>query len=569
MNAQQMWNSYQPYAAYGYAYPYGVPSFPPSYVAPAPSAPGMPYTYAQAAYAGGYAQAAPAGFNMNVSNGRYDGTPLQANPNSNIAYTQGPPTKKRLTSEAQLSTSSTPIHSHSYYPTSATASSHLPSTESAAGASKKEETSAATSSSSPGAQWPPSLLAYVTRCYEQTEKSQHPVMEKKLAEMIKLAEQTKTLWTRDWANVPLPMSKSKTPKASVPEAAFNMSFPQAAEKSSSKSKQPKSKLASASHLLASPTQLSATKSTARPSKGIYSAGVGEISGDVDDDEKREMRASRFRDVPSSSTPRYSDYSNGEYDAGDGTEELATIMGTNTALEKPYLRLTERPLPSMVRPVHVLKRSLELMRRKKREGASWTNYLGEQMKSIRQDLVIQAVTDEFALEVYETNARWCLENNDVAEFKRCLLRIEEFYNHLDISSPHMDEFYCYSLLYNLLSEDFPALNAELATLKGDRRTHEAILHAVRICEAYIDNNWHAFFRLAKRTYFLEKHILDVASERLRSNALKSILVSYVCVLRLLFASKVSNSVHFDEKGTAPPFQSSGSQLSLHFNRRTSL
>lgn len=204
----------------------------------------------------------------------------------------------------------------------------------------------------------------------------------------------------------------------------------------------------------------------------------------------------------------------------------SIVGTSSALEKPYLRLTERPVPSSVRPVSVLKQSLALMCRKKKEGASWTGYLGEQMKSIRQDLVIQAVADDFALEVYETNARWCLENNDIAEFKRCLLRIEEFYKHLDITSAHMDEFYCYFLLYYLLSEDFPALNTELAQLRGDRRTHKAIQHAIKICEAYIDNNWRTFFKLSNHTYFLEKHLLDIASERLRINALKSILVSYV-------------------------------------------
>lgn len=250
----------------------------------------------------------------------------------------------------------------------------------------------------------------------------------------------------------------------------------------------------------------------------------------EEEEKKAQRASRFGDMM---TPEPENNmrsgSRGDYYAQEDVDEMETIVGTCTNLEKAYLRLTERPSPSSVRPVEILKQSLELMRKKKREGASWNNYLGEQLKSIRQDLVIQAVADEFALEVYETNARWCLEYGDIAEFKRCLLRIEEFYNHLDISSPNVDEFYCYSLLYNLVSEDFPSLNAELVSLTKDRRAHPAIKQAVSLCEAYLNNNWHQFFKLARTPHFLSKHLLDVVAERLRINALKTILISYVLPL----------------------------------------
>jgi len=587
MSAQQLWSSYQPHAGYNYAYPYAVPSYPSQYAAAA-SAPtiGMPYTYAQAAYAGGgFPTPAAVGNDSNpsFSNVRYDGASIVSPvSSSSIAYTQlGPPTKKRLTSEDQLSAASTPIHSHSYAsyrppsssssPSSAYAATPTTHTQSSLEMSNvqkprtygggqeslsKSSSSASTSSSSTSStstsesKWPPSLMAFVTRCYEQTNPSDYPAMEKKLAEMVKMAEETKTLWSRDWANMSLPV-KSGSGGISPFSMNFSSSSPSSISSSSSLSPMPstshpppvaakKTKLVSSSthsgnRPLSKKEKRKANAASSAAAAAAAAAAATIPVGLIDEEEKREWRASRFRDsssqshvssLSSSSHPsRYAYSQNVDYEEV-GDDSATAFVGTSTALEKPYLRLTDRPIPSSVRSVHVLKHSLELMRRKKREGASWTAYLGEQMKSIRQDLVIQSVTDEFALEVYETNARWCLENNDVAEFKRCLLRIDEFYNHLNITSSNMDEFYCYSLLYNLLSEDFPALNAELATLGAERRAHPAIAHAVQVCEAYLDNNWHAFFRLSKNPYFLTKHILDIASERLRINALKSVLVSYV-------------------------------------------
>jgi len=106
----------------------------------------------------------------------------------------------------------------------------------------------------------------------------------------------------------------------------------------------------------------------------------------------------------------------------------TISGTSTALEKPYLRLTavrvisminillkyslpfcfQPPDPSTVRPEPILKKALEHVKRKVMEGAPW-DYACEQRKSIRQDLTVQRIKNEFTVEVYETHARLCLEN----------------------------------------------------------------------------------------------------------------------------------------------------------------
>lgn len=75
------------------------------------------------------------------------------------------------------------------------------------------------------------------------------------------------------------------------------------------------------------------------------------------------------------------------------EEVAQrnkIVGTCTNLEKPYFRLGADPDPAKVRPEHILKQSLKMLKKKWKNKEVEYRYMEEQFKSIRQDLVVQGI-----------------------------------------------------------------------------------------------------------------------------------------------------------------------------------
>ncbi|KAI9088534.1 SAC3/GANP/Nin1/mts3/eIF-3 p25 family-domain-containing protein, partial [Phlyctochytrium arcticum] len=85
----------------------------------------------------------------------------------------------------------------------------------------------------------------------------------------------------------------------------------------------------------------------------------------------------------------------------------TIVGTSTRLDKNYLRLTSAPDPSTVRPLHILRQTLEMLIAKWKAEQKYT-YICDQFKSLRQDLTVQRIKNEFTVAVYEAHGRIALE-----------------------------------------------------------------------------------------------------------------------------------------------------------------
>lgn len=77
------------------------------------------------------------------------------------------------------------------------------------------------------------------------------------------------------------------------------------------------------------------------------------------------------------------------------------------MEKNYFRLTSAPDPADVRPESVLKQALKLLKSKWENKTADYLYLDSQFRSLRQDMTVQRIQNDFCVKVYETHARIAL------------------------------------------------------------------------------------------------------------------------------------------------------------------
>jgi SAC3 family protein LENG8/THP3 len=154
----------------------------------------------------------------------------------------------------------------------------------------------------------------------------------------------------------------------------------------------------------------------------------------------------------------------------------TIVGTCTDLEKPYFRLGADPDSAKVRPEHVLKQSLKMLKKKWKNKDVEYRYMEEQFKSIRQDLTVQGIKSKLCVKVYETHARVSLECADLDHFNQCQTQLKELYE-IGLKG-HENEFISYKILYNLLTDMKYELGQSLANLTKKQKKNDAIQNSLQ-------------------------------------------------------------------------------------------
>ena len=125
---------------------------------------------------------------------------------------------------------------------------------------------------------------------------------------------------------------------------------------------------------------------------------------------RDKRAKRFAKELSVNTndPPWKKEKESQYSTPKADMDTeGPIVGRCMELEKRYLRLTSAPDPNMVRPLHVLEKTLDLLKKKWRTENNYS-YICDQLKSLRQDLTVQHIKTEFTITVYEIHGRIALE-----------------------------------------------------------------------------------------------------------------------------------------------------------------
>ncbi|KAL0080011.1 SAC3/GANP/Nin1/mts3/eIF-3 p25 family-domain-containing protein [Phycomyces blakesleeanus] len=253
-----------------------------------------------------------------------------------------------------------------------------------------------------------------------------------------------------------------------------------------------------------------------PSKKKETFQLPPLAHTAEEEEKRRNRLRRFHD---DSLSRRTEAPSLPAVVTSGTEPMdwdkQTIIGTSVKLEKQYLRLTSAPDPSTVRPLPILKQTLELLKDKWKAEQNYT-YICDQFKSMRQDLTVQRIRDEFTVQVYEIHARIALEKGDLGEYNQCQSQLKQLYM-LGIPGNVM-EFTAYRILYFLHTQNWSDINSIMAEVTPEQKRDEAVQHALQVRSCLATSNYHRFFRLYTSAPNMGGYLMDQFIERERVQAL---------------------------------------------------
>ena len=358
--------------------------------------------------------------------------------------------------------------------------------------------------------WPHALEVFVERCFERSKilpPDKLPIFQKQLQDIINVSAQDNSLWDKDWAQVELPV------------------FCTAVE----------------------PTNSLKRSKLARDLPSTLTKGLPvPVAGEFDSKERKRLRLARFQAPPLPSMPRSAQ-----------RNPNGALIGYCEDLEKHYLRLTSEPDPAKVRPQMILEKTLEYILNKYKTVPTCTYlaYLNNQFKSMRQDLTVQHIKNDFTIKVYETHARIAIDNDDLGEFNQCQTQLKYLYQWkqsiLEQLNPEVGhnaewddflsrkfEFMTYKILYMLMTEN----NSEIYKLKitflkendpsyNAIRTYKCVVALFDLQSYIIHGNYYQFFRIYR--FFKSKIYMSRAAhlmtgflvDKQRVRALETVCKSY--------------------------------------------
>lgn len=387
--------------------------------------------------------------------------------------------------------------------------------------------------------WPPTVREYVNRCFaaeNQIPGIERGDMEKRLKEVITNAAHSSQLLSHDWDKMPLPqqmiqedrkramLGYQSIPASFVPPPPpVPLSFPPGTHVPHSGPevlrKRKSSELSSELDVItqASPPPWRANKKGSSLEDRISAPDKrqkmdsGHNSSKSNDNLER--RKKRFEDHRSgSNSPLKTNF--GE-SSPTPAEPLGPVVGRSQKLEKNYFRLTSAPNPDDVRPLAILRQTLDLLKKKWKEELNY-GYINNQFKSLRQDLTVQHIKNEFTTTVYEIHARIALEKGDLGEYNQCQTQLRALYR--QNLGGHPVEFKAYRILYTIYTCNKTDMNDVLSDLTPADKTTKAVKHALAVRSALALGNYHQFFKLYLDVPNMGAYLMDMFIGRERLLAL---------------------------------------------------
>ena len=362
-----------------------------------------------------------------------------------------------------------------------------------------------------------------------------PEMEAKLKETIAAATDSNTLETLDWENLPLPQEMIRQERAQAAALAWkqesvhlHMSGNGYVPSNNSASKKRKSQDIGGGNDGDAFTSSSTPPWRTTNNRNALEDRVSLQSSGKDTFDKRQQPfqddsshkgTSKFQKNLEKRQRRFDGGYKSSYKPSPSPDPMdGPVVGTSQVLEKQYFRLTAPPIPSQVRPESILRQTLELLKKKWKKEGNY-NYICDQFKSMRQDLTVQRIKNEFTVTVYEIHARIALEKGDLGEYNQCQTQLRALYEQNLGGNPV--EFKAYRILYYIHTSNRTALNDVLADLTTAEKEENAIKHALNVRSSLALGNYHRFFRLYLDTPNMGAYLMDMFVVRERLAAMSNI------------------------------------------------
>lgn len=369
--------------------------------------------------------------------------------------------------------------------------------------------------------WPDSVRRYVQRSFQESNIDStvsRTDMEARLKQTIRYTQDNGLMHSTNWDMMPLPQQMIKTERQQAIIATMNIppGYEQATAAALDAVANPKKRRSTDFS-----SDLGQENGTAVTSP--WKSNQNKMSASLQD------RISRpTADNAASAKSKFQKNTDKRQRRGDGGYVSAyrspspeptagPTVGLNTNLEKRYLRLTSAPKPADVRPEHILRQTLDLLKKKWRKEGNYA-YICDQFKSLRQDLTVQRIRNEFTVSVYEIHARIALEKGDLGEYNQCQTQLRVLYAS-GIKGSNI-EFKAYRILYFLHTANRSALNDAILDLTSAEKEERAIKHALSVRSALALGNHHKFFQLYLDVPNMGAYLIDMFVKRERLAALAS-------------------------------------------------
>lgn len=345
--------------------------------------------------------------------------------------------------------------------------------------------------------WPDSLEGFVAKCFSESNRlndNDKLIFQQQIQFLVEKAQHENKLFINDW-------NRQKVPILSNGSCPLELECDKKREpKKEPKQKEPKQREKKPMDRSKEPAERS-PKREKRANTEYYS------------EERKQQRMNRFNSPdplisslpPKPNLPRKPEAavaSDPNYTTEGGQQLARPVVGRSQALEKRYYRLTSEPDPELVRPQHILQRAVKFLLAKLETKPY--SYIKDQFKSIRQDLTVQHLKNDFCMYVYETNARIAIENNDLGEMNQCLTQLEYFFDTIVKRNSNLNrtelEFNCYRILYMLMVQNHSEIfKIKYKLLKrkysqpDEVQKYEFVRLAFDLHKSMINGNYKDFFQ----------------------------------------------------------------------------